>query len=159
MVPRPQAWNLNPDHRQRRRRQRRGDFLNWENPTERYNMPDTLKAQHTAHLTRGHVLYSDFGASSVRSHPTHSAGMTAERVLECSARETKYGVRDTRSTGTLASERIRRLRHRTRQVRSSPRDMAAPVTSSAKLSLTTKEHAVPAAVSQNAEIMSSFGPR
>ena len=36
-------------------------FYNSENPTERYNMPDTLKAQHTAHLTRGHVLYSDMG--------------------------------------------------------------------------------------------------
>ncbi|MCD1259360.1 urea carboxylase-associated family protein [Paenibacillus athensensis] len=29
--------------------------------SERYNMPDTLKAQHTAHLTRGHVLMSDNG--------------------------------------------------------------------------------------------------
>ncbi len=38
-----------------------GIFCNWENPTERYNMPDTLKAQHTAHLTSGHVLYSDMG--------------------------------------------------------------------------------------------------
>ena len=28
---------------------------------ERYNMPDTLKAQHTAMLTRGHALYSDMG--------------------------------------------------------------------------------------------------
>src|SRR5881227_3108886 len=28
---------------------------------ERYNMPDTLKAQHTAHLTAGFVLYSDMG--------------------------------------------------------------------------------------------------
>jgi len=36
-------------------------FYNWENPTERYNMPDTLKAQHIAHLTCGHVLYSDMG--------------------------------------------------------------------------------------------------
>jgi urea carboxylase-associated protein 2 len=36
-------------------------FYNWENPTERYNMPDTLKAQHIAHLTLGHVLYSDMG--------------------------------------------------------------------------------------------------
>jgi uncharacterized protein len=36
-------------------------FYNWENPTERYNMPDTLKAQHIAHLTQGHVLYSDMG--------------------------------------------------------------------------------------------------
>jgi urea carboxylase-associated protein 2 len=36
-------------------------FYNWENCAERYNMPDTLKAQHTAHLTSGHVLYSDMG--------------------------------------------------------------------------------------------------
>ncbi|NOZ54071.1 MAG: urea carboxylase-associated family protein [Gammaproteobacteria bacterium] len=28
---------------------------------ERYNMADTLKAQHTALLTKGHVLYSDMG--------------------------------------------------------------------------------------------------
>lgn len=36
-------------------------FYNWENPTERYNMPDTLKAQHIARVTRGDVLYSDMG--------------------------------------------------------------------------------------------------
>jgi urea carboxylase-associated protein 2 len=36
-------------------------FYNWENPTERYNLPDTLKAQHTAHLTMGDVLFSDMG--------------------------------------------------------------------------------------------------
>ena len=28
---------------------------------ERYNMPDSLKAQYTAHYTRGHVLMSDMG--------------------------------------------------------------------------------------------------
>jgi urea carboxylase-associated protein 2 len=36
-------------------------FYNWENASERYNMPDTLKAQHIARLTRGDVLYSDMG--------------------------------------------------------------------------------------------------
>src|SRR6266699_4118212 len=36
-------------------------FYNYECPVERYNMPDTLKAQHTAHLTKGFVLYSDMG--------------------------------------------------------------------------------------------------
>jgi uncharacterized protein len=36
-------------------------FYNWECPVERYNMPDTLKGQHTAHLTKGFVLYSDLG--------------------------------------------------------------------------------------------------
>lgn len=29
--------------------------------SERYNMPDTLKAQHTAHLSKGNVLMSDNG--------------------------------------------------------------------------------------------------
>jgi urea carboxylase-associated protein 2 len=36
-------------------------FYNFECPTERYNMPDTLKAQHIARLTSGVVLYSDMG--------------------------------------------------------------------------------------------------
>jgi urea carboxylase-associated protein 2 len=36
-------------------------FFNAEEKLERYNMPDTLKAQHTALLTRGHCLYSDMG--------------------------------------------------------------------------------------------------
>ncbi|HET9959656.1 MAG TPA: urea amidolyase associated protein UAAP1 [Polyangiaceae bacterium] len=36
-------------------------FYNADDKLERYNMPDTLKAQHTARLTRGHVLYSDMG--------------------------------------------------------------------------------------------------
>jgi len=36
-------------------------FFNHDEKLERYNMPDTLKAQHTAHLTHGHVCYSDMG--------------------------------------------------------------------------------------------------
>jgi len=36
-------------------------FYNFECPVERYNMPDTLKAQHIARLTAGCVLYSDMG--------------------------------------------------------------------------------------------------
>lgn len=36
-------------------------FYNFELPVERYNMPDTLKAQHIARLTTGAVLYSDMG--------------------------------------------------------------------------------------------------
>jgi urea carboxylase-associated protein 2 len=34
---------------------------NARDPVERYNMPDTLKAQYTAFLTTGRVLYSDMG--------------------------------------------------------------------------------------------------
>jgi urea carboxylase-associated protein 2 len=36
-------------------------FYNAKEPLERYNMPDTLKAQFTAFLTTGRVLYSDMG--------------------------------------------------------------------------------------------------
>jgi uncharacterized protein len=36
-------------------------FYNADMPVERYNMPDTLKAQHIAKLTKGFVLYSDMG--------------------------------------------------------------------------------------------------
>ena len=36
-------------------------FFNADQPLERYNMPDTLKAQYTAKLTCGHVLMSDMG--------------------------------------------------------------------------------------------------
>lgn len=38
-----------------------GLFYNARQPLERYNMPDTLKAQHIARLTKGYVLYSDMG--------------------------------------------------------------------------------------------------
>jgi uncharacterized protein len=36
-------------------------FYNQEEKSERYNMADTLKAQHIAHLTTGAALYSDMG--------------------------------------------------------------------------------------------------
>ena len=36
-------------------------LYNYDDRLERYNMPDTLKAQHTAYLTRGCVCYSDMG--------------------------------------------------------------------------------------------------
>lgn len=36
-------------------------LFNYEDRLERYNMPDTLKAQHTAFLTKGFVCYSDMG--------------------------------------------------------------------------------------------------
>jgi uncharacterized protein len=36
-------------------------LYNVEDKLERYNMPDTLKAQHTAFLTKGNVCYSDMG--------------------------------------------------------------------------------------------------
>src|SRR5690606_18325726 len=60
-------------------------FFNAEQPLERYNMPDTLKAQHVARLTAGTVLFSDMGrvlCSIVRDtagwHDTITGHMTAE---------------------------------------------------------------------------------
>ena len=36
-------------------------FYNPEEKLERYNMADTLKSQHTFHLTQGHACHSDMG--------------------------------------------------------------------------------------------------
>lgn len=38
-------------------------LYNARNPLDRLNVPDTLKALHTAKLTRGHVLMSDMGCA------------------------------------------------------------------------------------------------
>lgn len=67
-------------------------FYNREEQLERYNMPDTLKAQHTAFLTAGNVCYSDMGrvlcsvlADSVGWHDT-ICGVSDARLVE-----KKYG--------------------------------------------------------------------
>ena len=67
-------------------------FYNFECPMERYNMPDTLKAQHSARLTEGFVLYSDMGRilcsiikDTVGWHDPIGGTSSAQLV------ETKYG--------------------------------------------------------------------
>ena len=67
-------------------------LFNQEEKTERYNMPDTLKAQHTAYLTQGHVCYSDMGRV-LCSIPQDSCGWhdTVCGVLDARGLETKYG--------------------------------------------------------------------
>jgi urea carboxylase-associated protein 2 len=67
-------------------------IYNRDDLTERYNMPDTLKAQHTSKLTRGNVLMSDNGrvlASIVEDslgwHDTIS-GITTRELTD-----SKYG--------------------------------------------------------------------
>jgi uncharacterized protein len=84
-------------------------FYNAHAPLERYNMADTLKAQHTAHLTRGHVLYSDMGrvlvsvvADDCGWHDTFTGHMRREvsrrKFGEGSYQELRNGFfRDTRS--------------------------------------------------------------
>lgn len=67
-------------------------FYNQEEKLERYNMPDTLKAQHTAFLTTGKVCYSDMGrvlcsviGDSVGWHDTVCG------VTDSAAIKAKYG--------------------------------------------------------------------
>jgi urea carboxylase-associated protein 2 len=68
-------------------------LFNFECPAERYNMPDTLKAQHIARLAHPCVLYSDMGRilysvtkDTVGWHDTISGHSNAALV------ERKYGV-------------------------------------------------------------------
>jgi urea carboxylase-associated protein 2 len=68
-------------------------FYNFEDTAERYNMPDTLKAQHTAFLTAGCVMYSDMGRilcsipqDTVGWHDTIGGVSNAESVAK------KYGA-------------------------------------------------------------------
>jgi uncharacterized protein len=67
-------------------------FYNFECPTERLNIPDTLKAQHIARLNSGFVLYSDMGrilcsitADTVGWHDPLGGASDAKTVLA------KYG--------------------------------------------------------------------
>ena len=64
-------------------------FYNFECPAERFNMPDTLKAQHIARLTEGLVLYSDMGrifcsivGDTVGWHDTVSGNINKAMVAE-----------------------------------------------------------------------------
>jgi urea carboxylase-associated protein 2 len=68
-------------------------FYNFEDTAERYNMPDTLKAQHTAYLAAGCVCYSDMGRilcsisqDTVGWHDTIGGVSNAEGVAK------KYGA-------------------------------------------------------------------
>ena len=68
-------------------------FYNWRTPLERYNMPDTLKAQHTARLTAGRVLYSDMGRDPLLDHRRHAAAGTTRSAAAPTRRcvRAKYG--------------------------------------------------------------------
>jgi uncharacterized protein len=68
-------------------------LFNAKDTSEKYNMPDTLKPQHTAYLTKGYSIFSDNGrvlasivADSVGWHDTITGCITREAVEE------KYGV-------------------------------------------------------------------
>jgi urea carboxylase-associated protein 2 len=67
-------------------------LLNAAEKSERLNLPDSLKCQHTAKLTAGHCLYSDMGrvlaaitADTCGWHDSFGGVLNAQEVLE------KYG--------------------------------------------------------------------
>ncbi len=69
-------------------------FYNAHQPLDRLNVPDTLKALHTAKLTRGHVLMTDLGhalvsitADSLGWHDPLGGHITAAQVTA------KYGTK------------------------------------------------------------------
>jgi len=62
-------------------------FYNSDDPLDRLNIPDTLKALKTARLTRGHILMSDMGRAlasivedSIGWHDPLGGHITAEKV-------------------------------------------------------------------------------
>lgn len=57
-------------------------LYNMRDTSERYNMPDTLKAQYTAHLTKGNVLMSDNGGCWRVSRRTAQVGMIQSAVTQ-----------------------------------------------------------------------------
>ena len=89
-------------------------FYNARDPIERYNMADTLKAQYTAFLTVGRVLYSDMGrvlASIIQDscgwHDTISGcgevrvPVERDRIGQC-----PYAPKHIGQDGTLVQERV-----------------------------------------------------
>lgn len=68
-------------------------LYNADEPLERYNMPDTLKAQHTAFLTTGCALYSDMG-HVLMSIVEDSYGWhdTFTGIMNRQTSEAKYGT-------------------------------------------------------------------
>lgn len=87
-------------------------FFNRDDLTERYNMPDTLKAQHTAFLCQDCVLYSDMGrvlASIVEDTAgwhdtvcgTSSSGDVARQYGELAYEQARNGYRRNGRDGLL----------------------------------------------------------
>lgn len=68
-------------------------LFNAKDLTERYNMPDSLKAQHTSHLTRGHILMSDNGCA-MAGFVEDSLGWhdAISGITSRSATDAKYGA-------------------------------------------------------------------
>ncbi len=74
------------------------DFLcyNAEDPTERYNAPDTMKYAGTIFLTEGHGIYSDMGRRFFTIvEDTCGRHDTIGGCCSAQSNELRYGVKDT----------------------------------------------------------------
>ena len=68
-------------------------LYNFEEKLERYNMPDSLKAQHTTFLTTGNVCYADMGRVMCSFiHDTVGWHDTICGISDAKLIEQKYGV-------------------------------------------------------------------
>lgn len=67
-------------------------LFNAREKTERLNLPDSLKCQHTAKLTRGHCLYSDMGnVLAAITEDTAGWSDSIGGVLDAAEVRAKYG--------------------------------------------------------------------
>jgi len=89
-----------------------------DQPLERYNMSDTLKAQHTAFLTAGRVLMSDMGhvllsitADSCGWHDTLSGHQDAEESLAAYGPGTYQTLRNQRHRNTRDNALVEFAKH------------------------------------------------
>jgi uncharacterized protein len=93
-------------------------LYNYDHTLERLNLPDSLKAQHTAKLTAGNVLYSDMGrvlcsisADTCGWHDPLAGHSTAKMVTS------KYGsVQLSAGTQRLSQKRQEPIFDRTRKM-------------------------------------------
>ncbi len=83
-------------------------FYNFECPVERYNMADTLKAQHIARLTAGLVLYSDMGR--VLCSVTGDTAGWHDPIGGCSNAQRWYGRNTARAATRNAVTHITKTR-------------------------------------------------
>ena len=107
---------------------------NAASPLERLNLPDTLKAQYTAKLTRGHVLMSDMGrvllsitADSVGWHDPLGGHGNAEDVRQQVRRALLSG-----GPQRLVPQRTRQLSRRDGQTRPRARATSPPMSISSR---------------------------
>ena len=137
-------------------------FYNFECPVERYNMPDTLKAQHIARLTTGFVLYSDMGRM-LCSVTDDSVGWhdPLGGLLRTPRWSAKYGrARYQECRNDSHKNALRQLPGGTRKWGLGPRDLVPNVNFFSRVSVDGRRlYAVPAGQFQGRGLRANCAPR